>query len=297
MTLYPTDELRIAEFSSRGPFSDGRRGPDLAAIGVYNLSPFSSNSVVDIGLFFRHVAIGPAGGGRRGPAPCLGPSRTDPSISARHIRNALIEGAVPLDESWDVQAQGAGLLNIRKLPGAARRRPGRRGSSPRQRRRQAQAQRPARSPGIGHRTCELGTWPHAELGVSSRREASEEVSHRDRAGGAERFRRVLGGIRLPRRPSFSTSKVPSEAASTLNSSAEPGSLATRRWRSAPGSVVFAGARSPATWLSRRPRSSSRGLMKLTLGSAGTNNTAALNADVTITRIEGPRARDPPAAPR
>jgi subtilisin family serine protease len=37
MVMRPTDEIRVADMSSRGPLSDGRFGPDLAASGMWSL--------------------------------------------------------------------------------------------------------------------------------------------------------------------------------------------------------------------------------------------------------------------
>lgn len=36
MVMRPTDETRVANFSSRGPMSDGRMGPDITALGLWN---------------------------------------------------------------------------------------------------------------------------------------------------------------------------------------------------------------------------------------------------------------------
>jgi hypothetical protein len=36
MVMRPTDEVRVANFSSRGPLSDGRMGPDISALGMWN---------------------------------------------------------------------------------------------------------------------------------------------------------------------------------------------------------------------------------------------------------------------
>jgi subtilisin family serine protease len=36
MVMRPTDEVRVTNFSSRGPMSDGRMGPDLSALGLWN---------------------------------------------------------------------------------------------------------------------------------------------------------------------------------------------------------------------------------------------------------------------
>ena len=36
LIMRPTDEVRIANFSSRGPLSDGRPGPEISALGFYN---------------------------------------------------------------------------------------------------------------------------------------------------------------------------------------------------------------------------------------------------------------------
>jgi hypothetical protein len=36
MVMRPTDEVRVTNFSSRGPMSDGRMGPDISALGLWN---------------------------------------------------------------------------------------------------------------------------------------------------------------------------------------------------------------------------------------------------------------------
>jgi serine protease AprX len=41
MVMRPTDEIRVADLSSRGPFSDGRFGPDLVAPGMWSFQFFS----------------------------------------------------------------------------------------------------------------------------------------------------------------------------------------------------------------------------------------------------------------
>ena len=43
LVMRPTDEIRVADFSSRGPMSDGRSGPDLVAPGMWSFQFGSQN--------------------------------------------------------------------------------------------------------------------------------------------------------------------------------------------------------------------------------------------------------------
>ncbi|HEY74906.1 MAG TPA: S8 family serine peptidase [Thermoflexia bacterium] len=45
MVMRPTDETRVANFSSRGPLSDGRAGPDISALGLWNFAAGPENEL------------------------------------------------------------------------------------------------------------------------------------------------------------------------------------------------------------------------------------------------------------
>jgi subtilisin family serine protease len=44
MVMRPTDETRVANFSSRGPLSDGRAGPDICALGTWSFHSWPNNT-------------------------------------------------------------------------------------------------------------------------------------------------------------------------------------------------------------------------------------------------------------
>ena len=46
MVMRPTDETRVANLSSRGPMSDGRIGPDLSALGMWNFHVGPVNELI-----------------------------------------------------------------------------------------------------------------------------------------------------------------------------------------------------------------------------------------------------------
>ena len=281
-TLYPTDELRIADFSSRGPYADGRRGPDLVATGVFNLGPVTVDSIqtLEIGSGTSFAAPQVAGAAALLHAWA---EQNDPSINARHIRNALIDGAVPLAAEWSVQSQGAGYLNVRNSLDLL---------------------------ASGHVNAGL---PHASSGgklkpnvhfdpdgsfstsVTIERgrsvswvldvdESTEEVIVEiDPAGGT-----------IPPGPSGALG-IP-ESFELYVKSAKRGGFAPDFVDHAnvfdhavaeilPGSVVLSGGIA-GNLAGAPPAVLEPGLMKVTLGSAWTNNTRFLDADVTITRLEG-----------
>jgi hypothetical protein len=45
MVMRPTDEVRVTNFSSRGPMSDGRMGPDISALGLWNFHAGPQNEL------------------------------------------------------------------------------------------------------------------------------------------------------------------------------------------------------------------------------------------------------------
>ncbi len=45
LVMRPSDEVRVANFSSRGPLSDGRGGPDISALGLWNFQAGPNNEL------------------------------------------------------------------------------------------------------------------------------------------------------------------------------------------------------------------------------------------------------------
>jgi len=137
--MYAYDEVQIIYFSSRGPTSDGRLAPDVLACGVYTMSCFPPYS---IGIMSGTSSACPAVAGgaallaawqktntdppqgcsisrwpKVGPKPdcpdCEDPKCPDLIFANPYqIRNAIIEGAVPLDIPYHEFAQGNGYLNL-----------------------------------------------------------------------------------------------------------------------------------------------------------------------------------------
>ncbi|MBU7015246.1 MAG: S8 family serine peptidase [Theionarchaea archaeon] len=106
--MFPYDEQQIIYFSSHGPTSDGRLGPDVLACGVYALSAFPPYS---IGIMSGTSSACPAVSG----AAALLVSWQKTNLGAANpyqIRNAIIEGAVPLTKPYGIYAQGNGYLNL-----------------------------------------------------------------------------------------------------------------------------------------------------------------------------------------
>lgn len=108
MAMYPTDERRVADFSSRGPSADGRNAVDIIATGVFNFSLFPGNGLGwASGTSFSAPQI--AGGAALLNAWA---ENNDPSIGPRAIKNALMDGAVSVIGNWSEDAQGQGYLNV-----------------------------------------------------------------------------------------------------------------------------------------------------------------------------------------
>ena len=106
--LFPYDDMQIIYFSSHGPTSDGRFGPDVLACGVYAMSAFPPYS---IGIMSGTSSACPAVSGAAALLASwqkLNEGATNPY----KIRNAIIEGAVPLTLPYPDFAQGNGYLNV-----------------------------------------------------------------------------------------------------------------------------------------------------------------------------------------
>lgn len=106
--MFPYDETQIIYFSSHGPTSDGRLAPDVLACGVYAMSAFPPYS---IGIMSGTSSACPA---VSGAAALLAnwQKMTEGVANPYQIRNAIIEGAVPLTKPYSEFAQGNGYVNV-----------------------------------------------------------------------------------------------------------------------------------------------------------------------------------------
>jgi subtilisin family serine protease len=106
--LFPYDETQIIYFSSHGPTSDGRLAPDVLACGVYTMSCFPPYS---IGIMSGTSSACPA---VSGAAALLAAwqKMNEGAANPYQIRNAIIEGAVPLTMPYSIFAQGHGYINL-----------------------------------------------------------------------------------------------------------------------------------------------------------------------------------------
>ena len=111
LVMRPTDETRVIEFSSRGPLSDGRFGPEIVALGIWNFHQLP-NGYFDwfMGTSFSSPTV--AGGAALLNAYWEGMgNETDPVA----LENALLLGADPnvVGASWqDINDQGYGALDV-----------------------------------------------------------------------------------------------------------------------------------------------------------------------------------------
>jgi len=106
--FYPYDDIQIIYFSGRGPNSDGRLAPDVLACGVYAMSAFPPSS---IGIMSGTSSACPIVAG--GSALLVAWQKmNEGSANPYQIRNAVIEGAVPLTLPYSEFAQGNGYLNV-----------------------------------------------------------------------------------------------------------------------------------------------------------------------------------------
>jgi hypothetical protein len=111
MVMRPTDELRVADFSSRGPLSDGRSGPDLVAPGMWSFQFGSQGDFHwDIGTSYAAAVVS-------GAAALLNAayeSQTGFDTPWQPLRNALLLGANReiIGETWqDPNIAGYGALD------------------------------------------------------------------------------------------------------------------------------------------------------------------------------------------
>ncbi len=106
--FYPYDDIQIIYFSGRGPTSDGRLVPDVLACGVYAMSGFPPSS---IGIMSGTSSACPIVAG--GAALLVNWQKINEGVANPYqIRNAIIEGAVPLTLPYTEFAQGNGYLNV-----------------------------------------------------------------------------------------------------------------------------------------------------------------------------------------
>ncbi len=112
LLMRPTDETRIVNFSSRGPASDGRLKPEIAALGTWNFvqGPSGGLSWVTGTSFSAPTTSGAAALLNAYWEGTLG-RETQPAA----IRNALLFGADSrrVGPAWrNVNAQGLGVLDL-----------------------------------------------------------------------------------------------------------------------------------------------------------------------------------------
>ena len=106
--LYKYDETQVIYFSSRGPNSDGRLAPDVLTCGSWVMSSYPLTS---IGIMSGTSSACPAVAG--GAALLVNWQKiNEGAANPYQIRNAIIEGAVPLDIPYSSYAQGNGYLNM-----------------------------------------------------------------------------------------------------------------------------------------------------------------------------------------
>ena len=111
LVMRPTDEIRVADMSSRGPMSDGRFGPDLSASGMWSFHSGPKNQPTwDAGTSFSTPVVA-------GTAALLNAyyeAENDRDTPWEDLRNSLLLGADRdvIGASWqDINTVGYGALD------------------------------------------------------------------------------------------------------------------------------------------------------------------------------------------
>jgi hypothetical protein len=111
LVMRPTDETRVTNFSSRGPLSDGRAGPQIAALGLWNFHVGPRNELRWAGgTSFSSPTV--AGGAALLNAWWESEGKETSPLA---LGTALLSGANPneVGPAWQaINAQGKGALDV-----------------------------------------------------------------------------------------------------------------------------------------------------------------------------------------
>jgi subtilisin family serine protease len=110
--MRPDSMTRVANFSSRGPISDGRAAPDISALGVWN---FQATPTDTLGWVSGTSFSSPTVAGGAALLNAYWENQLGRETSPRAIRAALLGGADPtqVGEAWrSVEDQGEGALDL-----------------------------------------------------------------------------------------------------------------------------------------------------------------------------------------